>query len=94
LSLGRSSSADARFVVVMLVVAATVVPAAAQSTSETLLLVRAATTNGAYHLVEAIHQRGRIVPLDVGYIDFDDPGSTGRCGLAPAACRFRGRKGS
>ena len=64
--------AERRFILIMLV-AATVAPAAAQQANETLLLVRTATTDGAYHLVEAIHQRGRVVPLDVGYIDFDDP---------------------
>ena len=57
----------------MLVVATTAVPAAAQPANETLFPARTATTDGAYHLIEAIHQRGRIIPLDVGYIDFDNP---------------------
>jgi hypothetical protein len=77
----------------MLVVAATALPASAQSTNETLLLARAATTNGAYHLVEAIHQRGRIVPLDVGYIDFDDPALYREMWVGAGGVPLQGPKG-
>jgi hypothetical protein len=77
----------------MLVVAATVVPAAAQPASETLLLVRTATTDGAYHLVEAIHQRGRVIPLDVGYIDFDNPALYREMWVGGGGVPFQGPKG-
>jgi hypothetical protein len=77
----------------LLAVTAAVVPADAQSANETLLLVRAATTNGAYHLVEAIHQRGRVVPLDVGYIDFDEPSLYRELWIGGGGVPFQGSKG-
>jgi hypothetical protein len=46
--------------------------AAAQPSPETLVILRTATDRGTYHLAEVIHQRGRIIPFDLGYIDFDD----------------------
>jgi hypothetical protein len=39
----------------------------------TVLLLRTATDRGTYHYAEVIHERGRWVPLDAGYIDFDHP---------------------
>jgi hypothetical protein len=36
-------------------------------------LLRTATDRGAYHYAEVIHERGRLVPFDAGYIDFDNP---------------------
>ena len=39
----------------------------------TVLLLRTATDRGAYHYAEVIHERGRLVPFDLGYIDFDNP---------------------
>jgi len=77
----------------MVVVAATVVPAAAQPANETLLLLRAATTDGAYHLVEAIHQRGRVIPLDVGYIDFDQPALYREMWIGGGGVPLQGPKG-
>lgn len=55
----------------LLLLAAAVAPARAQN--ETLVLLRTATERGVYHMVEVVHERGRIIPLDVGYIDFDNP---------------------
>jgi hypothetical protein len=51
------------------------VPASAVAQSEpvTVVLLRTATDRGAYHFAELIHQRGRLVPVDFGYIDFDKP---------------------
>jgi len=77
----------------MLVAAVAVVPAAAQPANETLLLARAATTSGAYHLVEAIHQRGRVVPLDIGYIDFDNPSLYRELWIGAGGVPFQGSKG-
>ena len=56
----------------LLLLAAAAVSAHAQ-TPETLVLLRTATERGAYHFVEVIHERGKLVALDVGYIDFDHP---------------------
>lgn len=53
--------------------AAMAVPVRAQEPAVTVLLLRTATDRGAYHYAEVIHERGRLVPLDVGYIDFDNP---------------------
>ena len=39
----------------------------------TVLLLRTGTDRGAYHYAEVIHERGRLVPFDAGYIDFDNP---------------------
>src|SRR6185503_4210088 len=83
---------ERHFVLMMLVVAATVAPATAQQASETLLLLRTATTDGAYHLVEAIHQRGRVVPLDVGYIDFDNPAQYREMWVGGGGVPFQGPK--
>ncbi len=38
-----------------------------------MVLLRTATDRGIYHYAEVIHERGRVVPFDVGYIDFDHP---------------------
>ena len=48
------------------------VAAAAQFEPVTVVLLRTATDRGTYHFAEVIHQRGRLVPFDFGYIDFDD----------------------
>jgi hypothetical protein len=48
-------------------------PAFGQEPPVTVLLLRTATDRGAYHYAEVIHERGRLVPLDLGYIDFDNP---------------------
>lgn len=37
------------------------------------MLLRTATDRGAYHFVEVYHERGRLIPFDLGYIDFDNP---------------------
>ena len=50
-----------------------VTPATAQQAPVTIVLLRTATGRGTYHFAEFIHERGRIVPFDLGYIDFDDP---------------------
>lgn len=39
----------------------------------TVVLLRTATDRGSYHSAEIVHERGRLVPFDIGYIDFDDP---------------------
>ena len=77
----------------ILMVMAAAAPAAAQAASETLLLLRTATTDGAYHLVEAVHQRGRVIPLDVGYIDFDNPALYREMWIGGGGVPFQGAKG-
>ena len=62
-----------RSVAVAALLLAAAAPARAQSANETLLLLRTATERGAYHFVEVVHERGRLIPIDVGYIDFDNP---------------------
>lgn len=47
-------------------------PGVAQVTPETVLILRTATGHGTYHYAQAIHERGRWIAADVGYIDFDD----------------------
>jgi hypothetical protein len=47
--------------------------ALAQAGGTTLGLLRTATGDGAYHYAQVIHERGRWVALDVGYIDFSRP---------------------
>jgi hypothetical protein len=81
------------FGLMILVVAVTVVSAAAQTGNETLLLLRAATTDGAYHMVEAIHQRGRVIPLDAEYIDFDNPALYREMWIGGGGVPFQGAKG-
>jgi hypothetical protein len=49
------------------------VPARGQEPAVTVLLLRTGTGRGAYHFAEVIHERGRLVPFDAGYIDFDHP---------------------
>ena len=48
-------------------------PALCQAPPVTVLLLRTATERGTYHYAEVIHERGRGVPFDAGYIDFDNP---------------------
>jgi hypothetical protein len=57
----------------VLFVGAVAAPVSAQSGGTTLGLLRTATGDGAYHYAQLIHERGRWVALDVGYIDFDNP---------------------
>jgi hypothetical protein len=47
-------------------------PALGQESAETVLLLRTASDRGAYHYAEVIHQRGKAIIADVGYIDFDE----------------------
>lgn len=63
----------ALFLAPALLLALFVQSAAAQSGGTTLALLRTATGNGAYHYAQLIHERGRWVAFDVGYIDFDSP---------------------
>jgi hypothetical protein len=49
------------------------VPARGQNAPVTVVLLRTATDRGSYHYAELIHERGRLVPFDIGYIDFDNP---------------------
>jgi hypothetical protein len=56
-----------------LLLAAALVPATARAQGETIVLLRTATDRGVYHYAELIHQRGRLIPFDVGHIDFDHP---------------------
>ena len=76
----------------LLLLAASAVPAQAQA-PETLLLLRTATDRGAYHLAEIVHERGRIIPLDVGYIDFDNPTLYREMWIGGGGVPFDGPKG-
>lgn len=75
-----------------LLLAATAVSAHAQA-PETLVLLRTATDRGAYHLAEVIHQRGTIIPLDIGYIDFDDPARYREMWIGGGAMPLAGARG-
>jgi hypothetical protein len=59
--------------IVALVCLAVLMPARAQAQGETLVLLRTATDQGAYHYAEVIHQRGRVIPFDVGHFDHNHP---------------------
>jgi hypothetical protein len=60
---------------------------------ETVVLLRTATAEGTYHFAEAIHQRGKLVVLDVGYIDFDDPKLYRELWIGSGVTPFAGSKG-
>jgi hypothetical protein len=64
-------------------------PALAQQDSHTIVLLRTATGRGTYHYAEVIHERGRLVPFDVGYIDFDNPSEYREMWIGGGAMVFR-----
>jgi hypothetical protein len=68
-------------------------PAAAQSGGTTLGLLRTATGDGAYHYAQIIHERGRWVALDAGYIDFNSPGDYFEAWIGSGVLALAGERG-
>jgi hypothetical protein len=68
-------------------------PAAAQSGGTTLGLLRTATGDGAYHYAQIIHERGRWVALDVGYIDFNSPSDYFEAWIGSGVLALAGERG-
>lgn len=77
----------------LVLLAAAVAPTRAQAQNETVVLLRTATERGAYHLAEVVHQRGKIIPLDLGYIDFDHPKQYREIWIGAGAMPLAGPKG-
>jgi hypothetical protein len=63
-----------RAALLLLTAAAAPAPSVAQAIPETIVLLRTATGDGTYHYAQLFHQRGRWIPIDFGYIDFNRPG--------------------
>ena len=77
----------------LLLLATMAVPARAQAPNETLLLLRTATDRGAYHFAGVSHKRGRLIALDIGYIDFDNPKLHREMWIGGGGVPFEGRRG-